>query len=314
MKRPTESGAPRVSVIIPTYNRADLVGRAIDSALTQSRSATQILIIDDGSTDDTASAVAEFGPQVTYIRRENGGGAAARNSGVAHATAPWIAFLDSDDWWCGDHLERLAQAVVQTDGTAAVYFRDTLLDAKRENARLWDVAGFRPDHDVDLASDARDWLMMPTQPMMLQSSLIRTSAYRRSGGLDPSLRRRHDTALWFRLGLEEPMCAVGGIGAVMSSDDQRRLTAVHDGRSRVYWECTRSLYTDVLARWDPTRSDETRELRNRLSLAHRRLVRSHWSERSIRPMASELIAAARLDPASLSHAATVRISRIARRG
>jgi len=93
------SPGPRVSVIIPTYNRADLVGRAVRSAVEQSYPLHQIIIVDDGSSDDTRAALAPYLGQVCYIYQENQGVSGARNRGIQEATGDLVAFLDSDDVW-----------------------------------------------------------------------------------------------------------------------------------------------------------------------------------------------------------------------
>jgi GT2 family glycosyltransferase len=97
------SGA--VSVIIPTYNRADLLPRAITSALEQTYRPHEVIVVDDGSTDDTADRCAEWGDHIRYVRVENGGVSAARNAGIAIAGGEWIALLDSDDTWEPTKLE-----------------------------------------------------------------------------------------------------------------------------------------------------------------------------------------------------------------
>ena len=96
----------RVSVIIPTYQRAHVVGRAINSALAQTYPDIEILIIDDGSTDNTAQVVQGYGSNVHYIYQGNQGRPAARNNGIRHATGEFIAILDSDDWWQPSKLEK----------------------------------------------------------------------------------------------------------------------------------------------------------------------------------------------------------------
>jgi glycosyltransferase involved in cell wall biosynthesis len=88
---------PRVSVIIPTYNREDLVGDAIDSVLVQNFPGTEIIVVDDGSTDQTEARIKAYGEQVRYIRTNNGGVAHARNVGSRAACGQYITFLDSDD-------------------------------------------------------------------------------------------------------------------------------------------------------------------------------------------------------------------------
>jgi glycosyltransferase involved in cell wall biosynthesis len=94
-----------VSVVIPTYNRAHLIERAVRSALAQCRDGDEILVVDDGSTDNTAQVMSRYGTPVRYFRVGNSGAGAARNFGVRHACNPLIAFLDSDDEWMPDKLE-----------------------------------------------------------------------------------------------------------------------------------------------------------------------------------------------------------------
>jgi glycosyltransferase involved in cell wall biosynthesis len=89
----------KVSVTIPTFNRAHLLGHAIDSVLRQTYADVEIIVIDDGSTDNTADVVAKYGDRVRYYWQPNGGLGAARNAGLDRATGDWIAFLDSDDYW-----------------------------------------------------------------------------------------------------------------------------------------------------------------------------------------------------------------------
>lgn len=93
-----------ISVIIPTYNRARLVPRAIRSALAATLPGDEIIVVDDGSVDDTARAVAQFGSRVRYARIGNRGVGGARNYGLGLATKPLVAFLDSDDEWFPDKL------------------------------------------------------------------------------------------------------------------------------------------------------------------------------------------------------------------
>jgi len=88
---------PRVSVIIPTYNRAGLISQAIDSALRQTFGDHEVIVVDDGSTDETAAVVRAYGDRVRYVWTPNGGAGHARNVGMAHARGDYLTFLDSDD-------------------------------------------------------------------------------------------------------------------------------------------------------------------------------------------------------------------------
>jgi glycosyltransferase involved in cell wall biosynthesis len=97
--------SPTVSVVIPTYNRADRLSDTVDSVLAQTLPPAEILIVDDGSKDDTAAVCRRFPAPVRYLHRENGGSAAARNTGMRAARGDYIAFLDADDVWEPTKLE-----------------------------------------------------------------------------------------------------------------------------------------------------------------------------------------------------------------
>lgn len=96
---------PTFSVIIPAYNAAKTIKRAIRSVLTQTCPASEIIIVDDGSTDALQEAITEFTGQIKYIRQTNQGVSAARNAGAKAATSQWLAFLDADDWYLPDRLK-----------------------------------------------------------------------------------------------------------------------------------------------------------------------------------------------------------------
>ena len=95
---------PKVSVIIPTYNRARIVGEAIDSVLAQRYDDFELIVVDDGSTDGTEEVVASYLPRLTYINQEHQGVSAARNHGIASARGEYLSFLDSDDLWLREKL------------------------------------------------------------------------------------------------------------------------------------------------------------------------------------------------------------------
>src|SRR3989337_795696 len=99
---------------MPTYNRARFIAEAVESILEQTLPPIQVLIIDDGSTDDTSELCAAFGEPVSYLRRENRGVAGARNAGIAAAEGDWIAFCDSDDLWKPHKLEVQMEVIAAT--------------------------------------------------------------------------------------------------------------------------------------------------------------------------------------------------------
>jgi len=106
------SPAPLVSVIIPTYNRASILGKAIESVLNQTYTNIQLIVVDDGSNDDTATFIKNY-PQVEYILQEHNGQGKARNNGLKHAKGTYIASLDSDDTWSPVFLENCVSKLEQ---------------------------------------------------------------------------------------------------------------------------------------------------------------------------------------------------------
>ena len=113
----------RVSVVIPVFNRAKLVVRAIDSVLAQSVKACEIIVVDDGSKDETPQVLKAYGDRIIVLEQENRGVSAARNRGIKEARGEWIALLDSDDVW---HEEKLAQQIAYHEAHPHLYWSHTL--------------------------------------------------------------------------------------------------------------------------------------------------------------------------------------------
>jgi len=130
-----------VSVIIPTYNRASMVGDAIESALVQTHPASEVIVVDDGSTDDTERVVRAFGDRVRYVRQENRGVSAARNAGMGVAKGELFAFLDSDDLWYSYKLQLQVRVFEQWPGVGLVFSEFDILkpDGTRrsQGSRTW---------------------------------------------------------------------------------------------------------------------------------------------------------------------------------
>ena len=115
---------PIVSVIIPTFNRAEVVGRAVNSVLNQTFKDFECIVVDDGSTDETDSVLREFADKIKVVKTENSGVSAARNTGAKLAIGKYIAFLDSDDEWKAqklqkqlDFMQKNGYRISQTDET-----------------------------------------------------------------------------------------------------------------------------------------------------------------------------------------------------
>ena len=122
---------PRFSVIIPAFNSAKTLARAIESVRVQSWPVHEIIVVDDGSTDATADIARQFGDKVRLIQQENSGVSVARNAGAAAATGDWLAFLDADDWYTPDRLKLHAEWIAE----------DSALDCLTGDYEYRDAAG-----------------------------------------------------------------------------------------------------------------------------------------------------------------------------
>ena len=185
--------SPAVSVIVPVYNRAHSVERALRSVLEQDFSDWECLVVDDGSDDgaDLRKVVAGLGDgRFRYMRRENGGGGAARNTGIAAARAPVVAFLDSDDEFLPAKL-RLTLARLGGRKNRVVYSQAKV---DRGVGRHW----VRPDRAIGVDEDAGEYLFvanqfMPTPTLVMSTSLALSVLF------DPALRKGQDLDFCLRL-------------------------------------------------------------------------------------------------------------------
>src|SRR5260221_2437233 len=116
-----------VSVVIPAYNAAHFLPRALTSVLRQTRQPSEIIVVDDGSGDDTRDVAAAYAPKVTYFWQKNAGASAARNYAVKRANGKWIAFLDADDAWRPDKLERQMEGLQRQPDAVLAYSDYTIV-------------------------------------------------------------------------------------------------------------------------------------------------------------------------------------------
>jgi glycosyltransferase involved in cell wall biosynthesis len=272
-----------ISVVIPCYNRSRLLTRAIDSALAQTHRASEVIVVDDGSTDNTRELCADYGDQIKYVSQKNAGASVARNTGAMLARGSWIAFLDSDDFWTPFHLARMVKAIEKTGGEACFYFSDMQRGDGDNCTTLWQTIDFAPPHPVHLTKDGTNWTFLRHQPIMLQCSVFRKDVWTESGGLDPNFRLMHDPELFFRLGVGAKICAVSGIGCVQTDDDVsnvRLTTAVQPDRPE-YWKEAIALWRSVLRRFPSLPSRYERIARRRLASSHWRLFRVYSSSKNV---------------------------------
>ncbi len=194
--------APSVSIVIATYNRANYLGATLDSVLGQRFQDREVIVVDDGSTDETRSVVERYGARVRYYYQSNRGPSAARNLGVQHALGAWIAIQDSDDLSLPNHLAALYGYASAHPDCAMVFAngaylggpehrRDTIIPAEKSQRLARQGASLE---DIFEKSIVR-----------LQAAVISKAAYGAVGGHDESLRICMDLELSFRLFMNYPV-------------------------------------------------------------------------------------------------------------
>ena len=187
---------PRVSVIIPTYNRSWCLSEAIDSVLSQTFQDMELIVVDDGSTDETPALLSRYDDRLRCLRQTNRGVSVARNHGIQAANGALIAFLDSDDLWQPDKLAR------QVD------FFDRQPDALIcQTEETWIRRGVRvnPKHRHRKPSG---WIFEPSLALCLVSPsavMMRRELLEEMGGFDESLPACEDYDLWLRVSLHYPI-------------------------------------------------------------------------------------------------------------
>jgi glycosyltransferase involved in cell wall biosynthesis len=287
-----------ITVVIPAYNRAKLVGRAVQSVLHQTMQPAQVIVVDDGSTDNTAEVCQAYGPSVQYVWQRNSGASAARNAGIRLANCPWIAFLDSDDYFTPSHLERMTTAIRETDGEAAFYFSDVQWPESDGGGTLWEAIGFNPRAPLHLINDASPWILLKRQPTMLQSSVISKRALDIVGGLDESRSVGEDSYLFCQLGIGGIACAVTGAGCMQTADDisNVRLTVDNPLGSEKYLSEACDRWRDVLSWEGRLPSHFCRLVAFNLAWAHLCFGRAMWRAGRRAGAISHFLLAAKADP------------------
>ena len=196
------SEVPKVSVVIATYNRANFLPETIESVLQQNFQDYELIVVDDGSTDATRTLLQSYPSQVSYLYQENRGPSAARNLGVRHARAPWIAFQDSDDLSKRDHLATLYAYANQHPDCGMVFANGAYLGGPFRNREtiIPETKSRRLANDGVRLVD-----LFEKSVVRLQASLISKEAYLAVGGHDESLRICMDLDLSFRLFMRYPV-------------------------------------------------------------------------------------------------------------
>lgn len=181
---------PVVSVITPCYNQGHFLAEAIDSVLGQSYPHVELLVVDDGSTDQTAAVAAGYGNRIRYLYKANAGLSAARNTGLLAATGEFVLFLDADDALHPEALQRHVEAAAAHPSAAVFHGAHQCVDVGGRNLRRYEAASLGDDPFHRLLTGN------PAPPHV---HMIRRAAFARTGLFDVSLRASEDWDMWLRL-------------------------------------------------------------------------------------------------------------------
>jgi glycosyltransferase involved in cell wall biosynthesis len=223
-----------ITVVIPSYNSARCIGRAIDSVLAQSFFDYEIIVVDDGSTDNTPQVIKRYGGKVRYIRQDNAGPAAARNAGIKAAKGDWIAFLDADDEWLADKL-RLQMEILNKNPELKWCGSNLALEldgSKRPAVNPAVIRKTLAGRDY-FENYFRDSIKGHSPTAIITSTItlvIHKTVFEQVGLFDTSLVRQEDYDMWVRIAcrfvrmgyIAEPL-TIAHLGVADSVMTQRRL-------------------------------------------------------------------------------------------
>lgn len=187
------SPRPSVTVVMPTYNSSRFVLQALESLFAQSRPPDEIVVVDDGSTDDTFDCLRPYLPRILFHRQAHRGSAAARNAALALSSGALIAFLDADDWYLPDHLSSLSQALGDHAELGLVVCGWHRVN--EEGLPIVDVEPWRQTPRLDL----KTWLVW--KPVYPGAMMVRRAWLQSVGGFDEGLDLSSDVDLALRLAL-----------------------------------------------------------------------------------------------------------------
>jgi len=187
---------PQISVVIPVYNREQTIRRAIDSVLAQELLPEEIIAVDDGSTDDTPQILNSYHTKIQVVRQNNMGVSAARNKGVEFASGKWIAFLDSDDEWLPDKLQKQMSYLEQHPNTRILQTEERWI---RNNMRVNPGKKYFKKSGNIFKNCLKTCIVGPST-IICESALLAEM-----GGFDETLPVCEDYDLWLRIAAKYPI-------------------------------------------------------------------------------------------------------------
>lgn len=252
---------PIVSVVIPAFNAAWCVTRAIDSVLVQDFRNFEVIVVDDGSTDDTAAVLLAYGDAIRVVHQANGGMSSARNAGIRESQGEFIAFLDADDWWLPTKLNRQVDLMRTRPELGFSSTTARVEDPEGRLVNLWVCTQWEGSFLAHLFQ-SNAGIAGGSSALM-----VRHESLKRSGGYDETLGGVEDADLWMRLAaiteyacIPEPLVVVlrrpGSVSRNVEGMRQGAIQVMHKNRHLLpsslqgnYWRaCLAGTYGDY-AKW-----------------------------------------------------------------
>ena len=187
-----ENKGPRVSIVTPTYNRADFLGEAIDSVLAQTYDQFEMIIVDDGSTDGTRELIERYAddPRIRYLYQENQGQSVARNWGIAESNGEFVCFLDSDNAWFPDKLARSIEVFEADPSVDVVYGDNVIINEQGEEISRQNMRRYSGYITGELLKD---------NCVSMNTTMTRRQCFEVMGGFNPKDPVADDYGLWLRI-------------------------------------------------------------------------------------------------------------------
>ena len=184
------------SVVIPAYNRGKWVAEAVDSALSQDRHDFEVIVVDDGSTDNTEETLSVYKEMAVVIRQENAGVSVARNTGIENAQGEWVAFLDADDRWRPGHLGRLAEAIRKNPDAGLIYTDAMVIDDEGRELKEKRQPKMGDDPFIDL---------LLGNNITTSGAAVKRECFSDIGMFLPDLKSGQDCDVWLRVADKYPV-------------------------------------------------------------------------------------------------------------
>lgn len=290
---------PLVSVVVPARNAARYLDQAVESALAQTYRPLEVIVVDDGSTDETPALAARYGSALQYLRQDHAGVSVARNRGVSAARAEYVAFLDADDEWMPRKLEVQMERLTR-EPEAVASFSGALRVDSRTGAETYVSPGSGEDMVAEL-------LLHSTIVGPPSVAVVRRDAFAQTGGFDPRIAQGEDWDLWLRLAELGPFDLV---------DEPLARYRIHGANaSRDVWRMERDNLR-VLGKFFASADHRARygHLRRRAYGNHYLLFSgSYWRAGDVRACLRCLLLAVAHRPAAIAHALGLPVRALRRR-